>query len=84
MDHVVHNGADNYSNDGIGADVFGGIGEYTIINRAIIDKNVKIGKNVILDNHNNIEEADLEYCAIRNGIIVVPARTEIPDGWSNN
>jgi len=83
LDHVVHNGADYYSNDGIGADVFGGIGENTIIKRAIIDKNVKIGKNIILENRNNIEEADLEYCAIRNGIIVVPARTEIPDGWSN-
>jgi len=82
LDHVVHNGADNYSNDGIGADVFGGIGENTLINRAIIDKNVKIGKNVILENRNKIEEADLEYCAIRNGIIVVPSRTEIPDGWS--
>ena len=84
LDHVIHNGADNYSNDGIGADVFGGIGENTAIKRAIIDKNVKIGKNVILENRNKIEEADLEYCAIRNGIIVVPARTEIPDGWSNN
>ena len=83
LDHVVHNGADNYSDDGIGADVFGGIGEKTIIKRAIIDKNVKIGKNVLLENRNNNEEADLEYCAIRNGIIVVPARTEIPDGWSN-
>ena len=83
LDHVVHNGADNYSNDGIGADVFGGIGENTVIKRAIIDKNVKIGKNVILYNRNNIEESDLEYCTIRNGIIVVPARTEIPDGWSN-
>jgi glucose-1-phosphate adenylyltransferase len=83
LDHVVHNGADYYSNDGIGADVFGGIGENTIIKRAIIDKNVIIGKNIILENRNNIEEADLEYCAIRNGIIVVPARTEIPDGWSN-
>ena len=83
LDHVVHNGADNYSNDGVGADVFGGIGKNTVIYKAIIDKNVKIGKNVILENRGNIEEADLEYCAIRNGIIVVPARTEIPDGWSN-
>ncbi len=82
LDHVVHNGADNYSNDGIGANVFGGIGENTVIKRAIIDKNVKIGKSVILDNRNNIEEEDLEYCVIRNGIIVVPAQTEIPDGWS--
>jgi len=72
----------NYSNDGIGADVFGGIGENNSIKRAIIDKNVKIGKDVILENRNGIENADLEYCVIRNGIIVVPSRNEIPDGWS--
>lgn len=82
LDHVVHNGADNYSNDGIGADVFGGIGKNTSIKRAIIDKNVKIGKDVILENRSGIENADLKCCVIRNGIIVVPARTEIPDGWS--
>jgi len=84
LDHVVHNGADNYSNDGIGAEVYGGIGENTVIKRAIIDKNVKIGKNVVLINTDNIDEDDYEYCSIRNGIIVVPSRAEIPDGWSIN
>ena len=82
LDHVVHNGANYYANDGSGVDAPGGIGENTVIKRAIIDKNVKIGKNVILENRNGIEEADLDYCAIRNGIIVVPTRTEIPDSWS--
>ncbi len=72
----------NYSNDGIDVDVFGGIGENAVIKRAIIYKNVKIGKNVILENRKGIEEADFEYCVIRNGIIVVPSRNEIPDGWS--
>ena len=82
LDHVVHNGADYYTNDGSGVDAPGGIGENTVIERAIIDKNVKIGKNVILENRDGIEEVDLDYCAIRNGIIVVPTRTEIPDDWS--
>jgi len=80
LDHVVHNGADFYTNDASGANVPGGIGENTVIKRAIIDKNVTIGKNVILENRSGIEEDDLEYCAIRNGISVVPTRTEIPDG----
>ncbi len=82
LDHVVHNGADSYTNDGSGASAPGGIGENTVIKRAIIDKNVTIGKNVILENSNSIEEADLDYCVIRNGIIVVPTRTKIPDSWS--
>lgn len=82
LDHVVHNGASFYTNDGSGANVPGGIGKKTIIKNAIIDKNVIIGKNVRLVNDNNVDTANLEYCSIRNGIIVVPTRTEIPDGWS--
>jgi glucose-1-phosphate adenylyltransferase len=82
LDHVVHNGADFYSNDGSGLKAPGGIGEDTIIKKAIIDKNVIIGKNVHLVNDKNIEEDDCEFCSIRNGIIVVPTRVEIPDGWS--
>ncbi len=82
LDHVVHNGADYYTDDSSEMRVPGSIGESSIIKRAIIDKNVKIGKNVILENRSGIDETDLEYCVIRNGIIVVPTRTEIPDGWS--
>lgn len=84
MDHVVHNGADFYTNDGSGSKAPGGIGENTIIKKAIIDKNATIGKNVRLVNDKNVEEDDCEFCSIRNGIIVVPTRTDIPDGWSIN
>jgi len=84
LDHVVHNGADFYTNDGSGSNAPGGIGENTIIKNAIVDKNVIIGNNVRLVNDKNVDDADCEYCAIRNGIIVVPTRTEIPDGWSIN
>ncbi len=81
LDYVVHNGADFYTNEGSGYKVPGGIGENTVIKRAIIDKNVKIGKNVRLVNDKNIENADYEHCVIRNGIIVVATRTIIPDGY---
>ena len=81
LDHVVHNGADFYTNDGSGSKAPGGIGENTIIKKAIIDKNVTIGKNVRLVNDKNVDEADCDYCYIRNGIIVVPTRTQIPDGY---
>ena len=80
LDHVVHNGADNYTNGG--TNIPGGIGENTVIKNAIIDKNVVIGKNVRLINDKNVDNADLEFCSIRNGIIVVPTRTEVPDNWS--
>jgi len=82
LDHVVHNGADYYTNNSSGSNVAGSIGKNSIIRHAIIDKNVQIGRDVILENRDGVAEADLEYCIIRNGIIVVPSRTIIPDGWS--
>ena len=82
LDYAVLNGADYYTNDHIINKVRGEIGANTVIKNAIIDKNVVIGSNVRLENPNNIDEEDYEFCSIRNGIIVVPTRTEIPDGWS--
>ncbi len=58
-----------------------GIGANTVIRRAIIDKNVRIGKNVRIVNKDNIEEADCEdkgFC-IRSGIVIVLKNATIPD-----
>jgi glucose-1-phosphate adenylyltransferase len=55
------------------------IGEGTKIHRAIIDKNVTIGKNVEIHPRGRINE-DTEWCHIRDGIVVVPKGTVIPDG----
>ncbi len=59
-----------------------GIGENTVIRRAIIDKNVRIGKNVTLINHDNVDNYDHPSKAyyIRDGIIIVPKNAVIPDG----
>jgi glucose-1-phosphate adenylyltransferase len=59
-----------------------GIGENSIIRRAIIDKNVRIGKDVKLLNLNGIENHDGENGCyyIREGIIIVPKNATIPDG----
>lgn len=54
------------------------IGENTKVNRAIIDKNVTIGKNVVIHPRNRIHE-DNEWCHIRDGIVVVPKGKTIPD-----
>ncbi len=58
-----------------------GIGENTLIHRAIIDKNVRIGKNVKLINRDNIENYDdPDGCYfIREGIVIVPKGAVIPD-----
>lgn len=59
-----------------------GIGQNTIIRRAIIDKNARIGNDVQLVNYNNIESADGENGCyyIREGIIIVPKNATIKDG----
>jgi glucose-1-phosphate adenylyltransferase len=59
-----------------------GIGENTVIRKAIIDKNVRIGKNVRLINRDGIENMDHENKSyyIREGIIIVPKNGVIPDG----
>lgn len=55
------------------------VGEGTRIHRAIIDKNVSIGKDVVIDPGDRIDE-DTPWCYIRDGIAVVPKDTVIPDG----
>lgn len=59
-----------------------GIGENTVIRRAIVDKNVRIGKNVSLLNSAGIEFKDGENGCyyIREGIIIIPKGAVIPNG----
>lgn len=58
-----------------------GIGANSIIRRAIVDKNVRIGKNVQIINRDHVQDADCEdrgYC-IRGGIVIVLKNATIPD-----
>jgi glucose-1-phosphate adenylyltransferase len=59
-----------------------GIGEGTIVKRAIIDKNARIGKNAKLVNEAGVAEADGPGGSyfIRDGIIIVPKNAVILDG----
>jgi glucose-1-phosphate adenylyltransferase len=59
-----------------------GVGEDTVIRRAIIDKNTRIGSNVRLVNESGIENADGdgENYFIRDRIIIVPKNAVIPNG----
>jgi glucose-1-phosphate adenylyltransferase len=59
-----------------------GIGAETIVRRAIIDKNARIGCNVKIINKDRVEEAERESLGfyIRSGIVVVLKNAVIPDG----
>jgi glucose-1-phosphate adenylyltransferase len=59
-----------------------GIGESTIIRRAIIDKNARIGAHVRLVNESGIEHADAPDGSyyIRERIILVPKNATVQDG----
>jgi glucose-1-phosphate adenylyltransferase len=59
-----------------------GIGEGTVIKRAIIDKNTRIGKNARLLNEAGVVEADGPNSSyfIRDSIIIVPKNAVIADG----
>ncbi|HNJ40833.1 MAG TPA: hypothetical protein PKZ53_10115, partial [Acidobacteriota bacterium] len=50
------------------------------VERAIIDKNARIGNNVQLLNDKGIQEATAENYVIRDGIIIIPKGAIVPDG----
>ena len=88
IDHALIIGCDYYENmDENGEFPNGekipmGIGEGSVIRKAIIDKNARIGKNVQIINKDNVQEAERESEGyyIRSGIVVVLKNAVIPDG----
>lgn len=59
-----------------------GIGPGTIVHRAIVDKNARIGRNVQIINRERVNEGSREELGfvIKNGIVVVIKNATIPDG----
>ena len=60
------------------------IGEGCFIESAIIDKNCCLGRNVRVQlptNASNVNDAEHGPIVIRDGVIVVPKGTTLPDSW---
>ena len=57
-----------------------GIGDNSVIETAIIDKNARVGRNVRLVNEAKAEHADGPCWHIRDGIIIVPKDAVVPEG----
>ena len=58
-----------------------GIGRNCVIDRAIIDKNARIGDGVVITPEGKEENLDAENYFIRDGIVVVPKDASIPAGF---
>jgi glucose-1-phosphate adenylyltransferase len=57
-----------------------GIGANCKIENTIIDKNARIGNNVIISPAGKPEKFDHELCYIRDGIVIIPKSALIPHG----
>jgi glucose-1-phosphate adenylyltransferase len=57
-----------------------GVGEGTVVERAILDKNVRIGRNVRISNEAGVQNADEKGYYVRDGIVLVPKGGVVPDG----
>jgi glucose-1-phosphate adenylyltransferase len=57
-----------------------GIGQNTKIENAIIDKNARIGDNVVISPTGKSEEMDHPLYHIRDGIVIIPKNGVIPHG----
>lgn len=57
-----------------------GIGPNSVVEGAIIDKNVQVGADCRITNADGIQEADGDGWFIRDGVIVLPKNAILPDG----
>ena len=57
-----------------------GVGDGSVIERAILDKDCRIGRGVRLINKRGIENDEGDTYVIREGIVCIPRGTIVPDG----
>ena len=83
LKNVIMMGADYYESESLppapGVPPIG-VGRDCTINGAIIDKNARIGNNVVISPEGKSQDFDGEGYYIRDGIIVIPKNGVIPDG----
>src|SRR6201984_2993148 len=89
---IIQNGATIRNSIIMGADYFElslpdssqpvmGIGKNCVIDRAIIDKNARIGDGVVITPEGKSQNLDADNYFIRDGIVVVPKNAGIPAGF---
>lgn len=74
LEEIRHNSENNIINIGIG--------DRCTINHTIVDKDCRIGNDVILNGGNHLEDCNTKLYTIKDGIIVVKKGALIPDGFN--
>jgi glucose-1-phosphate adenylyltransferase len=83
---VVMMGADYYEDDDTRAENLArgilpiGIGAGSVVERAIIDKNARVGANCVIRGAVGRPDEDGDGWAVRDGIVIVPKDAALPDG----
>jgi glucose-1-phosphate adenylyltransferase len=57
-----------------------GVGDGSVIENAIVDKDARIGSNVQITNRDKVQNADGQNYVIRDGVVVIPRGAAILDG----
>ncbi len=80
VEDTVIFGLGNYEPEDVGG-IRQGVGERCSIENAILDRDVRIGNDVILENRERHVNHDGPLLCVRDGIIIVPRGTTIPHGF---
>jgi glucose-1-phosphate adenylyltransferase len=56
------------------------VGDGSVIERAILDKDCRVGRNVRITNARELTHEDGDCYVIRDSIVVIPKATAVPDG----
>jgi glucose-1-phosphate adenylyltransferase len=57
-----------------------GVGDDSVLENVIVDKNCRIGRGVQIVNRDRLQEAEGDNYVIRDGIVVIPNGAVVPDG----
>jgi glucose-1-phosphate adenylyltransferase len=80
ISRTVLMGADYYEGSDSADPIRIGIGDGAQIHKAIVDKNARIGRNVVIKNIKGLKNYDGENYFIRDGIVIIPKNARIPGG----
>jgi glucose-1-phosphate adenylyltransferase len=84
LSHTVMMGADHYGGPKDGTTTANsipiGVGPGCTIERAIIDKNARIGEGVVIRNQRELQNFDGVGYNIRDGVVIIPKNAVIPAG----